>query len=91
MQPPGDCADESEFLFVGTTTLADLDLDNVPSDDPDFRRPGRFWVTRRLMEFDPPAGAPPRPAARILCVRWLDGRDDRYVQIGIPDDWRPPS
>ena len=21
---------------------------------------------------------------------WLDGRDDRYVQIPIPDDWQPP-
>lgn len=91
MRPPGDCATESEFMFVGTTTLADLNLGNVPSDDPDLSRPGRFWVTRRFLQFDPPPGTPRLPATRILCVRWLDGLDDRHLQVVVPDDWRPPG
>lgn len=89
--PPGDCANESEFLFEGNATLADLKLGNAPSDDPDLRRPAHFWVTRRMLQFDPPPGAPRFPPARILCARWLDGRDDRYLQVRVPDDWRPPK
>lgn len=87
---PGICGQAREFAFVGETTLAEFGFEQLEN-DPDYRRPGRFWVTAEALPIPVPSGAPPRPPERMLCVEWLDGRPDIGLRsMSVPRDWVAP-
>lgn len=95
---PGVCGQAREFAFVGESTLAALGFERLEQ-DPDFRRRGRFWVTAEALPIPIPNDAlGPIPLARralerherMLCVEWLDGRQDIGMRaMSVPGDWVP--
>jgi hypothetical protein len=78
---PGQCAQTRQFAYVGVSTLTQLGFGQ--SDDPDYRRPGKFWIT-----YGPVAtNLPGVGAKRMLCVTWLDGRSEGLQAMDVPDGW----
>jgi hypothetical protein len=87
---PGICGQARTFAFVGEATLAALGFEQLEG-DPDFTRPGRFWVTAETVPIPVPDDALRRPPERMLCVGWLDARPDVGMEaMSIPLDWVAP-
>jgi hypothetical protein len=78
---PGKCAQTTRFAYVGVSTLTQLGFGQ--SDDPDYSRPGKFWITYGRVDAGPPGVA----AKRMLCVTWLDGKQTGLLAMDVPDGW----
>jgi hypothetical protein len=78
---PGKCAQTTQFAYVGISTLTQLGFGQ--SEDLDYRRPGKFWITYGPIS----TKLPGVPAKRMLCVTWLDGRSEGLQAMDVPDAW----
>lgn len=77
---PGRCGEFTQFAFVIVGTLRDLGFDDQ-QDDPDYDRPGQFWVTAQKLAIRMPVGLP-------NVLNRIPGRK-RPMPMRLPD--RPPA
>lgn len=87
---PSPCDTTTEFVFVGNSTLQRLGFD-TQSEDPDFLRPGRFWVTAEALDSPFSVPLPNAQKRRLLCVKWPAGGDVGLNWLTVEDDWMPPT
>jgi hypothetical protein len=78
-QAPGSCAEVTDFAYAGDSTLRDLGFDDTFGEfGDDFERRGRFWVTLKPVDVEPPFDT------EVAAARARDAR-------GLPPEAQPPE